>query len=202
VAIDPRKLRPSELVRLLNSTPLGEVISERQLHRHRSRAGFRIGDGRTIDLLRYVAWLVAQRHRPRPQAEGLTGYEAHKERTRQRNQAMSLSGRDIGELPEVVDPRRKRQAECDCSPHPAGDSFTRSIMHECGGKTSAKWRFEGTRRHGFRPQLKNGIHDAAPSQSATCRLSASSSIQPISSAKHPNCRWNSVMLSGTLPTRP
>ena len=28
--IDPRKLRPSELCRLLNSTPLGEVISERQ----------------------------------------------------------------------------------------------------------------------------------------------------------------------------
>ena len=39
MATDPRKLRPSELCRLLNSTPLGEVISERQLHRHRSRAG-------------------------------------------------------------------------------------------------------------------------------------------------------------------
>ena len=36
MAIDPRKLRPGELTRLLNSTPLGEVISERQLHRHRS----------------------------------------------------------------------------------------------------------------------------------------------------------------------
>ena len=47
-----------ELVRLLNSTPLGEVIGERQLLRHRSRAGFRIGDGRHIDLFRYVAWLV------------------------------------------------------------------------------------------------------------------------------------------------
>jgi len=47
LAIDPRKLKPTELVRLLNSTPLGEVISERQLHRHRARAGFRIGDGRT-----------------------------------------------------------------------------------------------------------------------------------------------------------
>ncbi len=40
MAIDPRKLRPSELCRLLNSTPLGEVINERQLYRHRSRAGF------------------------------------------------------------------------------------------------------------------------------------------------------------------
>ncbi len=59
MAIDPRQLRPSELVRLLNSTPLGEVIGERQLLRHRSRAGFRIGDDRHVDLFRYVAWLVA-----------------------------------------------------------------------------------------------------------------------------------------------
>ena len=29
------------LTRMLNSTPLGEVISERQLRRHRNRAGYR-----------------------------------------------------------------------------------------------------------------------------------------------------------------
>jgi hypothetical protein len=66
--IDPRKLRPSELCRLLNSTPLGEVISERQLHRHRTRAGLRIGDARHVDLLRYVAWLVQLRHTPKSEA--------------------------------------------------------------------------------------------------------------------------------------
>ena len=79
MATDRRKLRPSELCRLLNSTPLGEVINERQLHRHRSRAGHRIGDGRHIDLLRYVAWLVDQRHKPRPKPEG-DPYEKVKER--------------------------------------------------------------------------------------------------------------------------
>jgi hypothetical protein len=114
VAIDPRKLKPAELARMLNSTPLGEVVSERQLYRHRTRAGFRIGDGRTIDLLKYVAWLVHERHRPRPQPQpGLTGYEAHKERARQRNAELSLSGRDIGELPAVADPQRKGRAERD-----------------------------------------------------------------------------------------
>ena len=41
MAIDPRQLRPSMLTRMLNSTPLGEVISERQLRRHRNRAGYR-----------------------------------------------------------------------------------------------------------------------------------------------------------------
>ena len=53
--IDPRNLRPSELARLLNSTPLGTVIDEQQLYRHRMQAGFRIGDGKRIDLFRYVA---------------------------------------------------------------------------------------------------------------------------------------------------
>jgi hypothetical protein len=65
VAIDPRQLKPGELARLLNSTPLGEVISERQLHRHRTRAGFRVaadGDAGKVDLFRYVAWLVTTRH--------------------------------------------------------------------------------------------------------------------------------------------
>jgi hypothetical protein len=65
VATDPRKLRPGELCRLLNSTPLGEVIGEGQLRRQRSRAGLRIGDGKCIDLVRYVAWLVQVRHAPK-----------------------------------------------------------------------------------------------------------------------------------------
>lgn len=65
MATDPRKLRPSEMCRLLNSTPLGEVIDQRQLSRHRTRAGLRIGDARHVDLVRYVAWLVQVRHAPK-----------------------------------------------------------------------------------------------------------------------------------------
>ena len=84
MAIDPRNLRSSELVRLLNSTPLGEVISERQFYRHRSRAGFRIGDGKTVDLLRYVAWLVHERHKPKAEPDG-DPYETLKDRARARN---------------------------------------------------------------------------------------------------------------------
>jgi transposase-like protein len=67
---DPRKLRPSELCRLLNSTPLGEVINVRQLKRHRERAGLRVGDARHVDLVRYVAWLVQNRYAPKPASEG------------------------------------------------------------------------------------------------------------------------------------
>ncbi len=63
---DPRKLRPSELCRLLNSSPLGEVINEGQLRRHRTGAGLRVGDGRYVDLIRYAAWLVQNRHATKP----------------------------------------------------------------------------------------------------------------------------------------
>ena len=108
--IDPRALRPSELCRLLNSTPLGEVINERQLYRHRTRAGLRIGQGQTVNLVRYVAWLVSLRHEPKPETDE-DSYEKTKQRARARNVALSLAGRDIGQLPEVVAPRRKARAE-------------------------------------------------------------------------------------------
>ena len=112
MAIDPRQLKPADICRLLNSTPLGEVISERQLHRHRTRAGYRIGDGKTVDLFRYVAWLVTVRHAPKPEPkdEQLTGYDAMRERARARNVALSLSGRNIGELPPVTNLDRRAMA--------------------------------------------------------------------------------------------
>lgn len=59
------RLRPSELTRLLNSTPLGTVTSERQLYRDRQKAGYRIGEHRWVDLVRYTAWLAAERHAPK-----------------------------------------------------------------------------------------------------------------------------------------
>jgi hypothetical protein len=112
VATDPRRLRPSELCRLLNSTPLGEVIGERQLHRHRTRAGLRIGDARHVDLVRYVGWLVQVRHAPRPERDG-DPYETLKGRARARNIALSLAGRDIGDVPDVVNAERKEKAASD-----------------------------------------------------------------------------------------
>lgn len=112
MASDPRKLKPSELCRLLNSTPMGEVLSDRQLHRHRMRAGNRIGDGKHVDLLRYIAWLVQEKHAPRKETDG-DPYERMKENARARNAAMALAGRDIGELPAIVDPDRKARAKTD-----------------------------------------------------------------------------------------
>ncbi|MBN2133600.1 MAG: phage terminase large subunit family protein [Sedimentisphaerales bacterium] len=112
MAIDPRQLRPSVLTRMLNSTPLGYCVSERQLRRHRNRAGYRIGDEKHIDLLRYTAWLVWLRHNPEPQKQP-ADYEAMKEAARARNAELSAIGRDIGEIPEVIDPQCKAKAATD-----------------------------------------------------------------------------------------
>ncbi len=107
MAIDPRSLKPAELCRTLNSTPLGEVISERQLHRHRTRAGYRIGDGKTVDLLRYTAWLVIERHE-RLAAEASAEYEPFDEVVqRGRDLPDSFTGGDIDALPEIIDASRK-----------------------------------------------------------------------------------------------
>lgn len=112
--VDPRNLRVAEAVRLLNSTPLGEVVQPHVVYRHLNRAGYRIGDGRKIDLVRYVAWLFHARHdrRPAPGA-GPGGYEAMKEAANQRNRALSESARDIaaeGWVHPPVNPERKEKS--------------------------------------------------------------------------------------------
>ncbi|MEX2186164.1 MAG: terminase gpA endonuclease subunit [Pirellulales bacterium] len=109
MATDPRNLRPVEVVRLMNMTPLGEVLNDRQLYRHRQRAGYRIGRDRTIDLFRYVGWLYAQRHGDL-RLVGSSDYDALREQSRSRNVTLSLSGRDIAPLPEVADPERRAAA--------------------------------------------------------------------------------------------
>ncbi len=113
MSLDVRKLRPSDLVRLLNSTPLAEVVRPALIQRHRDAAGLRIGDGKTIDLVRYTAWLFHQRRdlQAIPDDGGpRSAYERMKERARNRNAEISRSGRDIGPLPAVADPARRAAA--------------------------------------------------------------------------------------------
>ena len=113
MAIEARRLKPAELVRLLNSTPLGAVLDERTFYRHRMKAGYRVGDGRHVDLFRYAAWLADERHGPRPVRDDAADYEKHKAAAAARDRVRALAGRDIGEMPAVVDPARKERAAHD-----------------------------------------------------------------------------------------
>jgi len=88
------------------------VISERQLYRHRQRGGFRIGDGKHVDLFRYVAWLVQLRHEPKPEPTG-DPYERQKERANARSAALSQASRDIGELPAIANLERRSAVATD-----------------------------------------------------------------------------------------
>ncbi len=109
MALDPTNLKQIDLVRLLNSTPLGPVINTRQMYKHRENAGVRIGSGQRVNLFKYVAWLVNTRHSPPKQEEKpnyAPGYEGKRERSAA-FKAKSENARDIGELPLINDVERR-----------------------------------------------------------------------------------------------
>ena len=113
MAINPTRLRPSDVVRLVNSTPVGPVLIDRQLRRHRDRAGFRVTDdgGQSVNIFKYAAWLSDiwfETEANPPQT-----YEEKKAAVRNRNIALALAGRDIGELPEVAHPELKESCRRD-----------------------------------------------------------------------------------------
>ncbi len=104
--IDIRSLTPTQLVRLLNSTPLGPVVNSARVNRQMNEAGMRItaGDPRKVSLMKYVAWLARRHDEPKPQT---LGYEEKLRRDLERQLVRSRHGRDIAPIPQVVDPKRK-----------------------------------------------------------------------------------------------
>lgn len=114
MAVDPRALRPTQAVALLNSTPLGAVLTPRTFRRHREEAGYSIGDDSTVHLVRYVAWLVRKRTAPKP--AGVSPEDAYRRkliRETQRARDQSLAVRDIGELPPVANVERRTACRLD-----------------------------------------------------------------------------------------
>ena len=107
-AIDPQNMKPAELMRLLNTAGRGTVLTETRLRRHRNRAGYTIGDARTINLFRYAAWLTLEFFQPKDEPQD---YAERKRRQAERNAEAVRAAQDIGELPAVVDPQRKAAAE-------------------------------------------------------------------------------------------
>lgn len=111
--VDPRQLRVAEAVRLLNATPLGEVVQPHLVYRHMNRAAYKIaapGNLRRIDLLRYTAWLFHARRETFEPGWTEGDYEAHKDAVNARSRASSESSRDIaaeGWVHPPINPDRK-----------------------------------------------------------------------------------------------
>lgn len=61
--------RPSQIVRVLNSTPLGVVANDRQLYRHRQKASHIHVNGKYVSLPKYCAWMLLERRKPKSQRQ-------------------------------------------------------------------------------------------------------------------------------------
>lgn len=111
--INPSNMRVVDVARLLNSTSFGFVLAQARLYREFNRVGFRIGSSenpRNINLLKYIAWMFDRKHTPE-ETFGARSYEDRRNAERDRQAEQSLAGRDIGPLPEVVNPDRKAACE-------------------------------------------------------------------------------------------
>ena len=111
--INPSNMRVVDVARLLNSTSFGFVLPQARLYREFNRVGFRIGSSenpRNINLLKYIAWMFDRKHTPE-ETSGARSYEERRNAERDRQAEQSLAGRDIGQLPEVVNPNRKAACE-------------------------------------------------------------------------------------------
>lgn len=110
------KLKPTDVVKAVNSTPFGTVIGTSQVYRHFEMGGFRIAsneDERCINLGKYCAWLIDQLDAASAEQGGMRTYAERREAARQALMEQSLAGRDIGELPEVENPERKESCRTD-----------------------------------------------------------------------------------------
>ena len=110
--INPSNMRVVDVARLLNSTSQGFVLAQARLYRDFNRVGFRIAaaeNTRNINLIKYIAWAYDQKHTPHD--DGARSYDERRDAERARQAELSLAGRDIGDLPEVVNPERKKQCE-------------------------------------------------------------------------------------------
>jgi len=105
MAIDPSRLTQSELLQLVNATPLGAVLTRSRLRRQMDAGALRFGDGTHIHLVRYVRWLVGELDKPRP---AKMDYAEARRRQAQRNRAATKASQDVHPVPEIEDCERRQ----------------------------------------------------------------------------------------------
>lgn len=110
MAIDVHGLSQSQLLQLINHTPLGQVLDRSRLRRQMDTAAYRIGDGKRIHLVRYVAWLARELEKPPRDKQSVE--DARARDLMAKNTARKIA-QDIGEIPGVRDKERRTQATGD-----------------------------------------------------------------------------------------
>lgn len=126
-----QKLSVPEAARVLNSTQLGEVISPRVVYRHLNRAGLAIGDGRTVHVVRYAAWLfrIRKEAKPDPGSER-NDYDKVKAAAAERARNISEAGRDIAGEEWVREPKdQARKDAATMSFQAFCDSYFPQLFH-------------------------------------------------------------------------
>jgi hypothetical protein len=106
VPIEITNLSQTELLQVVNATPLGTVLDRSRLRRQMDKAAFRVGDGRRIHLVRYVAWLARELDKPRVQP---IDYVEAKKRQAEKNRAGTKAAQDIFPIPEIEDYQRRQE---------------------------------------------------------------------------------------------
>ena len=101
---NPLNLRPTELIRLMNRSGFGAVLSESRLKTHRLR-DINTADNKGIDLLKYAGWLTLEYFST---GTGVMEYQERKRRQAEHNAEAVRAAQDIGPLPGVADVERKR----------------------------------------------------------------------------------------------
>ena len=118
MATNPRKLKPAELLRLVNSTPLGEVIGSSSFYRLRQKAGLNVsGDGKTIHLLKFARWLIGQvpppaAAEPEPK-QSIDAGQAHRDRMAAASRQRTSETSNIGDIPAIANPQRRESCRYD-----------------------------------------------------------------------------------------
>lgn len=110
MAFDLARLTPKMAATLLNSTDAGEVASTASVSRDMQAAGLSIGDGKRLHLIRYIAWMVAERKSGGRARRTEEAYAKHKAGAAARVREISREGRDIGAMPQVANWRRRAKA--------------------------------------------------------------------------------------------
>ena len=107
MALDIHNLNQTQLLQLVNHTPLGVVLDRPRLRRQLDVAAYRIGDGKRVSLVRYVAWLSREVDKPKTQRQSVD--DARSNELAAKNEKRRAA-QDIGEIPAVADPERRARA--------------------------------------------------------------------------------------------